>query len=317
MRIAFWNLSVPLLLALTSLSAQAATAWVAAHVETVFNRLTLGPGNTSCSTNNILRECNQWVDEPLLGSDPDGVWVSSELYHDVFLPGNVSSVPNMVFTGNAIARARPGSLHASVDVRLDGTGGGQPGMSAYGYVEIDDQIKIRYSTLADGTAVTLSALLDISGEGPGSIFLSVHGRRNGIFPWLVFGDSDNASGTPRRIDDIGGSFTAFVGETLYVNYGLRASNGVSTAAWEQIDVLNGRAAQSSYGNSAYLYFSSADPSADVFIEGASGYDYVQPPPVPEPETALLMLLGLGVVGFGALKRRRSLSSGASDSAEQR
>lgn len=304
MRFALWNLSVALLLALTSLSAQAATAWVAAHVETVFNRLTLGPGNTSCSTNNILRECNQLVDEPLLGTDPDGVWVSSELYHDVFLPGNVSSVPNMVFTGNAIARARPGSLHASVEVKLVGTGGGQPGMSAYGYVQIDDQIKVRSSSLADGTAVTLNALLDITGEGPGSVSLSVQGRRNDTFPWLVLGDSDNASGTPRRIEDIGGSFTAFVGETLYVTYALRASNGVSTSGWQQIDVQNGRAAESSYGNSAYLYFSSADPGVDVFIQGASGYDYVQPPPVPEPETALLMLLGLGVVASVARVRRR-------------
>jgi hypothetical protein len=317
MRFALWNLSAALLLALASLSAQAATAWVGAHVETVFNRLTLGPGNTSCSTNNILRECNQLIDEPLLAGDPDGVWVSSELYHDVFLPGNVSAVPNMVFTGNAIARARPGSLHASAEVKLVGTGGGPPGISAYGYVEIDDQIKVRSSTLADGTAVTLSALLDITGLGPGSISLNVRGSRNGIFPWLVFGDSDNASGTPRRLEDIGGSFTAFIGETLYVNYALRASTGVSTAGWQQIDVQNGRAAASTYGNSAYLYFSSADPAVDVFIEGESGYDYVQPPPVPEPETVLLMLSGLGVVGFAALKRRRNLRSCAADSADQR
>ena len=49
--------------------------------------------------------------------------------------------------------------------------------------------------------------------------------RNGIFPWLVFGDSDNASGTPRRIDDIGGSFTARLNMNLredkHWSYGAR------------------------------------------------------------------------------------------------
>lgn len=58
---------------------------------------------------------------------------------------------------------------------------------------------------------------------------------------------------------MGGSFIACIGESLDVDYSLRASSGVSTAAWQADEVLNGRASQSTYGNSAYLCFASADP----------------------------------------------------------
>ncbi len=71
-----------------------------------------------------------------------------------------------------------------------------------------------------------------------------------------------------------------------------------------IDVLNGRAAQSSCGNSACLSFTSGDPAVDVFIDDMSGGDSVQRSHGPEPETALFRMPSLGVVGFVALKRRR-------------
>lgn len=300
MRIVAAKTSVALFLAFASLSAQAATATVYAHVETVYEPNVLGPNNTSCTTNNATRECNRLLDAPLSVSDPDGVSASSALQRDVFAPGNTSAIPNFILTGNAAAQALPGSLHAVADVQVTGAGGASiAGISGYGYAAIEDQIRVRSSTLADGAAVTLNTLLDITGSGGGSLFLSIRGRRNGVLNAGVFGDTNNASGVPRTIDDIGGSFTAFVGETLNIEYGLRASTGSSAALWTEIDVLNGRTSRSSYGNSAYLYFSSADPAADVFIDGVSGYDYVLPPPVPEPGTALMLLLGLGIVSFGA------------------
>lgn len=282
-----------------------------AHVENLHNPLTMGPGNTSCSTNNIGRQCNRLLDQPLPVTDPDGVSVASELDRDLFIRSNVTNVPNFTYTGSASARALSGSLHASVEMQINGKGGRDiftpPGLSGYGYVEIEDQIKVLSSTLANGTAVTLNALLDITGDGPGTLFMVVLGKRNGVSNAGVFGGTNNASGAPRRIEDISGSFTAFVGETLKIEYSLRASAGVTTAGWAAIDVLNGRAAQSSYGNSAFLYFSAADPATDVYIDGVGGYDYLLPSPVPEPGSALFMLLGVGVMGLGALRRRHATS----------
>lgn len=280
---------------------------VHSQVENLFERLAFGPQNTSCGSTTIARQCIRLLDQPLLVTDPDGVSVSSRLDRDLFNPDNDTGAPNFVFTGTASAKALPGSLHASVDIQIGGKGGRTattpPGLSGYGYAAIEDQIKVRSATLADGSAVTLSTVLNISGEGPGTLFLSVRGKRDGVFNANVFGGTNNASGTPRRLEDIGDSFTAFVGETLSVEYVLRASNGASTALWAAIDVLNGRAAQSSYGSSAFLYFSSVNPAENVFIEGVSGYNYLLP--VPEPATALLTLLDLGVVGLGVRRRSRA------------
>lgn len=299
MRLTASRSALALLLVSASLPAQAATATVYAHVETVYEPNVLGPNNTSCTSNNASRECNSLIDTPLLVTDPDGILVSSALRKEVFAAGNTSGVPNFVLTGSAAAQALPGSLHAVVDVQVNGAGGAAAsGISGYGYAAIKDQIRIGSATLADGSAITLNTLLDITGSGGGSLFLSIRGRRNGVFNAGVFGDTNNASGVPRTIEDIGGSFTVFVGETLNIEYGLRATTGSSAAAWSEIDVLNGRSSRSAYGNSAYLYFSSADP---VSITGLSGYNYVMPLPVPEPDAAVLMLLGLGVVGWGALR----------------
>ena len=304
-----------LLLACASLPARAATATVYAHVENLHEPLAMGPGNTSCSTNNIVRQCYRLLDQALLVTDPDGVSVDSQFYRDVFTQGNTTGVPNFIFTGSANALALPGSLHASVEVQINGKGGTDiytpPGISGFGFVAIEDQIKVLSSTLAKGTAVTLNTLLDITGEGPGTLFLDVRGKRNGISNAIVFSDTHNASAPPRRIEDIGGSFTAYVGETLNIEYSLRASAGASRAGWSEIDVLNGKAEHSAYGNSAFLYFSAADPAAGVVIDGVGGHDYLLP--VPEPGMALMLMLGLGVVGLGARQRRRGARAGSSAS----
>ncbi|MDP3577264.1 PEP-CTERM sorting domain-containing protein [Methyloversatilis sp.] len=243
------------------------------------------------------------LDQPLLVTDQNGVSTASQLRREVFAPTNTGGVPNFLLTGNAHALALPGSLHASVTVAVSGTGGAfVPGISGYGYAAVEDRIRIRSSTLADGTAVTLSTVFNITGIGEGTLYVNVAGRRNGI-ETVLFGDTESSNSALRSIAGMGGSFIAYIGETLGVDYSLRASTGVSTAAWRADEVANGRMSQSTYGNSAYLYFASADPAVDVYIDGVGGYDYVLPPAIPEPHTALLMLLGLTVVGAGARRRR--------------
>lgn len=246
------------------------------------------------------------LDQPLLTSDQDGVSTASNLRREVFAPTNTGSVQNFLLTGDAFALALPGSLHASVTVEVTGTGGAfVPGISGYGYAAVEDRITIRSSTLADGSAVTLNTIFDITGIGEGTLYLNVVGRRNGV-QTVLFGDTESSNSARRSIAGMGGSFIAFIGETLDVDYSLRASTGVSTAAWQADEVANGRASRSTYGNSAYLYFASADPAVDVYIDGLGGYDYVLAPAIPEPSTALLMLLGLVVVSAGALQRRRGI-----------
>lgn len=304
MRIAAARTSVAFLLAVVGLSAEAATATVATVVVTRFEPNTTGGG--ACTGTNINIQCESLLDQPLLPGDPDGLTSNSHLQRDYFAPSNTGATPNYILTGSASARAQPGSLHASAQTQAIGMGGGGAslggGISAGGFAHIEDQIRVRSSAFADGTAVSLSTLLDISGTGRGTVSLIVRGRRNGIFNFGVFGGDENSNSNSVSLADLGGSFTAFVGETLNVEYSLRASTGSSTAGWAAIDVLNGRAAESSYGNSAFLYFSATDPAADVFIEGLSGYDY-RLPPVPEPSTAIFMLLGLGLLGVAAAPHR--------------
>lgn len=303
MRIAIASSSAAILLALASPTVHAATATVYAHVETRYEPNVIGPGNTSCTTNNDTRECNRLLDQPLLVTDQNGVSTGSQLRREVFAATNTGGVPNFLLTGDAYALALPGSLHASVTVDVTGMGGAfVPGISGYGYAAVEDRIRIRSSTLDNGTAVTLSTVFNITGIGEGTLYLNVVGRRDGI-ETVLFGGTESSNSAQRSIAGMGGSFIAFIGETLDVDYSLRASTGVSTAAWQADEVANGRTSQSIYGNSAYLYFASADPAVDVYIDGVGGYDYVQPPAIPEPHMALLMMLGLAVVSAGAMRRR--------------
>ena len=280
------------LLAVMSSAAIAATATISTEVNSLFdpNGVTaqFGCGNDQiCDRDSV-------EDAPLLVSDPDGVSASSSVNYSFFSSFNTTSAPNFSYTGSAQAKASPGSLHASAEVQVTGTGGTSPaqGISAKGHVVVLDQLKVNSSTLANGTLVTLNALLDITGQGRGRAGLIVRGRKAGFFgPVGLFGDDDIANSNLDSLQDIAGQFTAQVGDTLQLEYFLQSSTGVSDAGWTAADSLNGRAANSSYGNSAYLYFSATDP-ANVTLQGLSGYDYVQPNPVPLPAALWPLLSGV-------------------------
>jgi len=296
-----------LLLAVVTSSTLAATATVVTEVNVLFEpngqTTMLGCGNgVDCDKDTVL-------DAPLLVTDPDGVSASSSLNFAFFGSTNNSGVPNFLHTGSALAHALPGSLHAAAEVQLTGTGGGgstpRPGVTAIGYVEVRDQIKVNSSTLPDRTVVTLNVLMEITGQGRGQVGVTVRGRKAGISGLAgLFGDDQIAGDEDESLQGISGQFTAEVGSTLTIDYFLRSSTGVPTAGWGAADRLNGRARNSDYGNSAYLYFSVADPQ-NVSLEGLGGYDYVQPNPVPLPATFWLLLPGLGV-----LSRRRREANGA-------
>lgn len=123
MRIAIASSSVAALFAMASPTTQAAAASVYAHVETKYEPNVIGPGNTSCTTNNDTRECSRLLDQPLLVTDQNGVPTGSQLLREVYAPGNTSGSPNFRLTGDAFALALPGSLHVSVTVEVKGMGG--------------------------------------------------------------------------------------------------------------------------------------------------------------------------------------------------
>jgi len=203
MRIAFASSSAAVLFAVASPTVHAATASVYAQVETRYDPNVIGPSNTSCN-NNDTRECNRLLDQPLLVTDQNGVSTTSHLRREVFAPTNTGGVPNFLLTGNTYALALPGSLHASFRVEVSGTDGAfVPGISGYGYAAVEDRIRIRSSTLADGTAVTLRTVFNITDIGEGTLYLNVVGRRNGI-QTLLFGDTESSNSARRSIAGMGG-----------------------------------------------------------------------------------------------------------------
>jgi len=273
----------------------AATATISTEVNSLFdpNGVTaqFGCGSDFTCDRDLVE------DAPLLVGDPDGVSASSGVSYDFFAESNATSVPNFSYTGSALGKAAPGSLHASAEVQVTGTGGVSPasGISAKSFVMVTDQLKVNSSTLANRTLVTLNVLLDVTGQGRGQVDLIVRGRKAGSFGAVsLFGGHDNATSNVDILEDISGQFTAEVGDTLQIEYYLQASAGVSDSGWTNADRLNGRAANSDYGNSAFLYFSAAD-SANVTLQGLSGYDYVQPSPVPLPAALWSLLAGIALL----------------------
>lgn len=299
-RACFWSIATALLFG--AAPALAATATVISYVDSSFNPNGVGLGScVSGESSSFDRKCHRLNDEPLLVTDPDGVRTQVSFQREIFLPSNTGQVPNRLLTGFAQAYALPGSLHAEVEVQVDGFGGGvSGGVTGLASAQIEDRIKVTSATLAKGTAVVLSTLLDVNGTGRGNLSLTIRGSRPGL-PGLVgvFGESNYTDRDDESLESIGGQFTAYVGETLWLDYYLNASAGVSNAGWGQIDVLNGRARSSSYGNSAYLYFASADPAVQWVSDSGASYRVAV---VPEPSTYAMMLLGL--VGLGASARRK-------------
>lgn len=283
--------------------ALAATATAISFLNMSYEPNILGPNNTSCTSSNVsFYECDRVLDAPLLATDPDGVRSEVTFYREAYSPLGDGSTPDGILKGQARAYALPGSLHAEVEVQLTGRGYSPGnGISGFGYVAVEDRLRITSETLATGTAVVLNTQFAVGGQGRGSVGLSIRGSRPPI-PGLagVFGDSDNSNSNSISLDSISGQFTAYVGENLYLEYWLRASTGVSDGLWKPIDVLNGRNASSSYGNSAYLYFAAEDPSVQWVADSGASYRAAV---VPEPGTYAMMLLGLA--GLAAIARRRA------------
>lgn len=283
------------------LAAKASTnATAISFVNLSYAPRTLGPSNTSCTGSFVEGyACDRQIEAPLRSTDPDGVQTSVFFQHDFGTEGNTDY---FILKGQARAYALPGSLHAEAEVWAVGSGGAPgwvPGVSAFGYVEAEDQIKVKSSTLAKGAPVNMTTFLDISGEGYGGVYLSIYTYRAGIRSNL-FGSGNNSPSAIDSLQDIHGAFTTHVGETLYLEYWLRASAGVSNYNWTQIDVLNGRHADSRYGNSAHLYFASLDPAVELGADSGASYVLAA---VPEPSTYAMVLIGLLVVPAAANRRR--------------
>jgi len=277
------------------------------------NSSSLGPSSAQCGVFQSAtgHECEMKVDVPLLPGTFEGLYgfqgiVAQTTYvREGVVPPGVFGIGPGIATGTAQARALPGSLHAQVEVQLNGSAYFSGiGVGGYGYAEVEDKIKVRSATLADGTAVQMSAQLGIAGTGRGAASLRVDTLRsttNNVSTTLVF-DQDVASSSTDSLESLSGSFTAYVGESLNIVFALRASAGLSNAAWRSADVLNGRISSSSYGNSAYLYFASDDPSVQWVADSGASYRVAE---IPEPGTYAMMLFGL--VALGTFAKRRSPS----------
>jgi len=247
-----------------------------------------------CASNDPSCDEDIVQDAELRVTDPDGVSGSSSVNHSYFSPSNITGAPNFVYEAFAFAKALPGSLHASVAVELNGTGGdvvGGDGLSATSLVRVTDELNVTSSTLASGTLVTLNVLVDIGGKGRARAGVTVVGNKPGFGLTNLFREEASATTDQASLSALGGQFSAQVGGRLFIEYFLQASAGVRDSNWKQEDVENGRAADSDYGNSAFLYFSATDP-ANVTLKGQSGYDYVQPNPVPLPAAVWSLLSGL-------------------------
>lgn len=225
----------------------------------------------------------------------------------VFQPGNGTQVPNFTLSAQALSSATIGSLHASAAVQITGKGNEPVGrfvdqqVGARGSAQIIDDIQVKSATLAKGTPVTLNTLFEVSGTGGGVLDLKVQG----------FGTADNLNfgrfgtlfeakttasdfGGPNSLADITGSFDTFVGDFLHVTYSLTAFTRMFSNGWSETSVLNGRANNSFYQNSAHLYFEAADPALGIFLDNGFGtqFNYAFPATVPVPGSMLLLLSAL-------------------------
>jgi hypothetical protein len=126
------------------------------------NSGSLGPSSAQCGVLQSAtgHECEMKVDVPLIPGTFEGLYgfqgiVAQTTYvREGVVPPAVVGIGPGIATGTAQARALPGSLHAQVEVQLNGSAYFSGiGVGGYGYAEVEDKIKVRSATLADGTAV--------------------------------------------------------------------------------------------------------------------------------------------------------------------
>ena len=235
----------------------------------------------------------------------------------IVVQGNVSGSANFILSGQASASATLGSLHAAVSVQITGAGfppGGNftaPSIGGRGQAAVDDILRVKSATLPNGTPVTINTLFQVTGAGGGRLDLNITGfgtKNNEQFGHIgsLFNGGDAASDAgPLGIESLTssrGSFNTYVGDILHVTYSLEAFTRQFAIGWRPIDVLNGRARDSFYLNSAHLFIEPSNPALDIALDNGTGFSYAFPAAVPLPASVGLLLPALGL-----LLRRRTIT----------
>lgn len=251
-------------------------------------------------------ECERVVQASLGNRSDPTRYAADAAQHFEFYSNNVPTTepPNFLYESSAQASGALGELHAFAGVHIVGYGQ-TPGAtniapasaSARARVTITDDIDIISSTLAIGTPVTLNALLEISGSGPGELTLVASGGAGGTGLTLKSIGLFN-----KPLSDLEGTLETKVGSRVHVEYSLMANMLQTINGWSPIDTLNGRANVADYGNSAHLYFGLADPSMNVQLKGLGGFSYAFPTAVPLP--AAWLLFGSALLAGSGVGRRR-------------
>lgn len=214
----------------------------------------------------------------------------------------------LVATGGATAFGRVGlgSLHATaqITINVEPNTGARVEIAANSAVAFQDSVRVRSSSLASGTPVTLTANMVIGGGGRGSALLRI--SRLGTF---LGGDSDTAGSLSDTLESLTTTFAAKVGDLLLVEMELAARVSCAPCIFAAAVPARALTQVSDYGNSAYLYLAGVDPGLGITFEGTNGYNYLQPAPVPLPGA-------LGLFGAALLAgwRRRAQPAVRADAA---
>ncbi|WP_457426240.1 hypothetical protein [Roseateles sp. P5_E7] len=282
-----------------SLSATAAGVAVEAYLITqsgvepgadnVITTSSCAPGTT------VFDECVRFTRNIGLGSPLTDTGTVTKV-RSVFDAGNGSQVPNFVMNSKARAFASIGQLHASTFVQLQGSGGNRVTIGGRAFAQLSDRVTIRSTVLPAGTPVSVKVLMDVSGQGGGQLSFGINQFNQTVDVASDFGGA--------ALADYETTFSAKVGEEIWVTYGLTAFTRMFSSGWGPGDVLNGRNNSADYGNSAYLYMGGLDPALGITLHSDSGFTYPVPSAVPEPAAAWLLLIGLPALAWRARKPSR-------------
>ncbi|MGE3392184.1 MAG: hypothetical protein AB7O21_19420 [Gammaproteobacteria bacterium] len=294
------KLGVAAAFTLLSLAASAATVQVEAFlvtqhgVEPGADVVLNAPGCTIGST--ASSECTRLTQTHVPGMPFLDTGTVTTL-RSAFDPGNVSAVPNYVMNGTARAFGSTGALHASTFVQIQGAGGSNVTAGGRAHAQVTDRVTVRSSTLPDGSTVVIKVRIDVSGSGGGRLWFGAAGGLSQV------GIARDLGLPIDSLEDYETTFSAKVGSTLTVSFGLTAYTRMLSNGWGAGDVLNGRNNSADYGNSAFLYMEGVDPALGVSLDNGTGYSYAFPTAVPLPGAAVLLLSALPLASG---KRRRMI-----------